>query len=391
MPQRTQKTVSAIAAVLLSVLGQNAIARFNHALPADNHVSVTSSGSVQLQLDLPTGQSRDVLAGANVTLVDRNGVAKKYTANADGVVELTNIATGPYAVVASNGNVYASTLLSVRAADGSQQGPSMMRMPMAVVNTKKLTPWMETFVGQLSKKQSAQLGKVMTEIESETSQFGYRVKLRKGGILEGQLVSILSEEGSEVSLAKTEVILMQNGIAVGKSYTNEFGEFHFKGVRSGVHGIVAAGSAGYATFAFEVVEESGIASDSALGHKFVSYANADLATTLPVTLVPPSMIPGVVDPFGSLDAVTEPAETPAPTLTSFGLLGAGAGIHHGGGGGHLGGGGFASGGGGVAGGGGGGGGGLGLLGAAAAAIAIPLAVDGDDEGNAGPIASPSGT
>ncbi|TWU35788.1 hypothetical protein Q31b_52230 [Novipirellula aureliae] len=384
MPQRTKKTVSAIAAVLLSVLGQNAIARSTHALPADNHVSVTSSGSVQLHLDLPIGQNRDVLAGANVTLVDRNGVAKKYTADADGVVELTDIAAGPYAVVASSGNVYASTILSVHDTDAPQQAPSMMRMPMAVVNTKKLAPWMETFVGQLSKKQAAQLGQVMTEIEPEASQFGYRVKLREGGILEGQLVSILSDDHSNISLADTEVILMQNGIAVGKSYTNEFGEFHFKGVRTGVHGIVAAGSAGYATFAFEVVEESGLASESALGHKFVSYASADLTTTLPVTLVPPSMIPGVVDPFGSISPDAGLFQTPAPTLTSTGFSSGGMG------GASFGGGGVVNGG---AGGGfgGSGGGGIGLLGAAAAGIAIPLAVDGDDDNDAGPVASPSGT
>ncbi|WP_197230983.1 hypothetical protein [Novipirellula artificiosorum] len=389
MSQRIKTTVSAIAAILVAVTGQNAMAESNTRLPADNTVSMQRSGEVPLQLDVPQGESRLALAGASVTVVDRSGVARKFKTDAQGLVRLTDMQSGPYAVVASNSDVYGSTIIFVRSAVSDDALGDPVRMTLATVNVKKLAPWMDQFVSRFSKLEPTQLGEVESHLDADSVAFRYRVQLDDHGVLRGQLVSILRQEDTAVSLAGTEVVLMQKGLAVGKTYTNAKGEFQFKGVRSGTHGIVAAGPAGYATFAFDVLDPSETSAHLDPTTQLVSVVKNDVVEMLPVTLVPPSMIPGVVDPFGAgsiqpTDAIAAPLGPETTGFVSTGFHGSGFSGHGfaaGGGGGSGG------GGGGAAGGSGGGLGGLGLLGGIAAAIAIPVATSDDD---AGPVASPSG-
>ncbi|TWT83329.1 Cna protein B-type domain protein [Planctomycetes bacterium CA13] len=374
--------------MLISVTGSIALAdstRVQIETSEIKHRDAQSRGdSIELQLDVPVGQSRIALAGAKVTLVDSYGVAKKYVADSQGKVRFDDIVAGPYAVVAAGENVYGSTILFIQ-----PQSRASLRMPLAAVNVKKLTPWMDKFTSQFSQKHANQLGHVMSQIERETS-FSDQVQLREGGILKGQLVSILDPTSSNVSLAGTEVVLTQKGLAVGKTYTNEAGEFLFKGVRAGVHGVVAAGPAGYATFAFEAIEAAALANGHDPKHQLVSVMTNDIAWSLPVTLVPPTMIPGVVDPFGA--SMTQvPAMIGSENLVSADCCGHGnvGGSFSGGMGGMAGMGGSVGGGGIASGGGSGSIGGLGLLGGIAAAIAIPVATSNDDD-TAGPVASPSG-
>ncbi len=390
MTKIKSKMLIALAAIATSVGVQAANAESAVRLPANNSVNMQQGGQVLLQLEVPSGESRQSLSYATVTVVDRNGSARKFQADQQGIVRLTGISAEPYAVVASNGNAYGSTLMFVRPEDVAAANPTPARMTLAQVNSSKLMPWIDRYTKQFSNKHASQLGEVAINIPTDTSRTGNRIELAEGGQLRGQLVSVLTQEGREVSLEGTEVVLMHRGVAVGKTYAEADGAFQFKGVRSGPHGIVAAGPSGYATLAFEAVGQNDVASKREPGHQFVSVMNRETSSLLPVVMVPPAMIPGVIDPFGA-SVMAEPIPSVnGSELTGFGHHGGGGfhggGVQGGGGGGFSGGGG----GGGVAGGSGGGGGlgGLGLLGGIGAAIAIPLATDDDD--NPGSVASPSG-
>ncbi len=376
------------AANAQSAQAQSAQAQSGLRLPVENTVAMQRGGQVLLQLDVPAGESRQPLSYATVTLVDRNGSARKFQADPKGIVRLSGLSAQPYAVVASNGNVYGSTLLFVQPEADTAAHASPARMSLAQVNPQKLMPWIDRFTKQFSNKHASQLGEVSSQVDGDLAIKGSRIQLQEGGLLSGQLVSVLKQDGQDVSHAGTEVVLMQKGIAVGRAYADEKGEFQFKGVRSGPHGIVAAGPTGYATIAFEAVSPAGVAGKREAGHHFVSVMNRDTSHTLPVVMVPPAMIPGVVDPFGA-SVMAEPV----PSANGSELAGFG---HHGGGGfagggssvggGGSGGSGFGGGAGGSAGG--GGLGGIGLLGGIGAAIAIPLATGNDEK--PGSVASPSG-
>ncbi|EMI20629.1 SD repeat-containing protein [Rhodopirellula maiorica SM1] len=388
MKKIKSKMLIALAAITTTVGVQAANAESAVRLPANNSVNLQQGGEVRLQLEVPSGESWQSLAYATVTVVDRNGIARKFQADQQGIVRLTGISAEPYAVVASNGNAYGSTLMFVRPEDAASANPTPARMTLAQVNSSKLMPWIDRYTKQFSNKHASQLGEVAIDIPTETATSGSRIELAEGGVLSGQLVSVLTQEGREVSLEGTEVVLMHRGVAVGKTYAEASGAFQFKGVRSGPHGIVAAGPSGYATLAFEAVGQNDVASKREPGHQFVSVMNREISSLLPVVMVPPAMIPGVIDPFGASVMADPIPSVNGSELTGFGHHGGGG--FHGGGVNGGGGGGFAGGGGGgVAGGSGGGAGlgGLGALGAIGAAIAIPLATDDDDPGS---VASPSG-
>ncbi len=383
---KKNKTLSAIAAIVMAVSGQTAMADSRTPLPADHSITMQPGGQVTLQLDVPAGENRQVLSYATVTLVDRHGAARKFQADNHGIVQLTGVSAEPYAVIASNGNAYGSTLFVVRQAQSGAVASTPAKMTLAHVNSNKLMPWMDQYVKQFSQKSPGQLGSVADEVPSSSVTAGHRIQLSEGGVLKGNLVSVLSYDAVNSDLRGTEVVLMQKGIAVGKAYAEPNGDFEFRGVRGGAHGIVAAGPAGYATLAFEAVDASDVAMKRDSDHQFVSVMSKDTSSLLPIVMVPPAMIPGVIDPFG-VSVLSDEETNKATELTA--APGQGTGIFSGGGG--IGGGGIGGGGiGGGAGAGAGGLGGLGALGALGAAIAIPAATSGSDNDSPGSIASPSG-
>ncbi len=266
-------------------------------LPADNIARFTAeSRQVSVSLDmLGSADGSTSLAGTNVTVVDSLGATREFTANANGVITIDEVSAGPHAIVASTDNAHGASLFvfepSGQDAIGAELiSPQPARMTLMSISGEGLMPLIDDY---LTVTDSSPFADDDREATLPTgSSFGYQVEIGPNGELNGQVTTIAA---GDRTLAGVTIVILKNGQPVARDVTDVDGRFAMKGVRPGVHGLVAAGPAGYAAFAFDAVSSDSVTrrgDDSP--YRLVSTMMAP-ATTLPVALIPSSFVPAVVN------------------------------------------------------------------------------------------------
>ncbi len=363
-------------------------------LPADNVAFFGASQVVRVKLDLMSvmPDAAAELNRAKVTVIRPNGEVSLFRPDFDGTVLINDATPGLHAIIASGGSVHGAMMYyfeektvdlagktpAKTVADALDQGSDArpVQMTMLQISEQELRSAIDRCRG-VNARMSPVIGAgVMAE------RFSYQVKLGPEGTLTGQLVPFANRNGV---LAGTDVTIYFNGDAVGTTKADANGRFQIAGLRSGVHGLVASGGAGYTAFAFDASDPGDVVMTNTDGESFVT-AMAQATGVLPVVLIAPPMVPGVVSavendypsmqqpgdgmivdaPLGEPIGPVAGAFTPGPMAGS--PIGGGAG------------GGFGGGGGGF------GGGGLGGLAGLAGIGAIIAATSDDDDNNA--IAAP---
>lgn len=366
-------------------------------LPEDNTAFFTASRRVQLQLDLLAAGGVGDLDSVLVNVIRPDGRKTQLTPDADGKVTIRDLKPGPHAVVASGDRVHGTTLyyLDEKAGAGGNDfadlldndlGPpdsvdddmSTKTLTMLQIDPEKLGPTLDR-VRPFAR--SEKLGPMDINIGDS---FSYSVTLGPDGTLSGRVISLV-----DIPVGGTQIEILFAGQTVGTTVASPDGSFRIRGLRSGVHGLIASGRAGFAAFAFQARKSAELAETRIpFQQTFVSVLQGD--EQLPVVLVPPQQLEGVIevleqrypalrrdtDALGADVAGDGFGSTPfGPPAAGFGGGGFPAG---------PGGGGFSSGGGGSFFGGGGGGlGGLGGLGVLAAALA-----NSNDDNNGGVFVPP---
>jgi hypothetical protein len=266
-------------------------------LPVDNSAMFTAANrKVSIALDvLAESGDKSTLAGMMVTVVDGAGKAREFTANDAGVVTIDEVTEGPHAIVASNDEAHGSSLFVFQEqkedaieADLVEAKPA--RMTMLRVSGDGLIPIINEYLTDNDASPFAD-----DELDSSVAtgaSFGYQVELGPNGELNGQVITV---GAGNRSLAGTTVVILKDGQAVARDVTTADGRFSMQGVRAGVHGLVAAGPAGYTAFAFEAIAGDAITKQSSSSEfRFVSTASM-AAKNLPVVLIPPKMVPAVLE------------------------------------------------------------------------------------------------
>lgn len=202
----------------------------------------------------------------------------------------------------------------------------------------------------------------------------YQAQLTPAGNLQGRVTSIARRAGRSYGLGGMNVSILERGRVIRTAITEPDGAFVVSDLLPGVYGVIASGRAGYGAFGFEAVpSDATLPVPEAVSHtratvKTVALRQPEPTLELVVPLIPPQMVPAVVDSILAAydtppaDGVAGPV-TPPP-FAPFGGVGPGA----------VGGGGAAGGGGGLLGGGLGG-----LLVPAAIGAAVLAFADDDDE------------
>ena len=197
----------------------------------------------------------------------------------------------------------------------------------------------------------------------------YTVKLQKDGNLLGKIVVADRELAENLRYAK--LTFLRNNQVVARTDSNPSnGSFYVAGLVPGLYGVIAAGPAGYSSFAFDVLPSARqVQLGKSPSEKLVSFVQADLNERLFVFLCPPKLVPKITDRIR--EAYGQPNVPSTTTQPVSGLTMAG----NGGGGG---GGGF----------GGGGGGGFGGLAAIAGLATVGAIAASNDNNSANNVVSP---
>lgn len=273
-------------------------------LPSDNAALFTAaSRQVSISLDLLSGDaSGSALAGTLVTVVDASGNARQFTADDTGMVTVDEAQEGPHAVVASTDTAHGSSLFmfeeqedAADAIDADLVETKPARMTLLNITADGLLPIIDDYLVTAEAADDASPF-ADDQLAGDTPigpGFGFQVELGPNGELSGQVVSVAGNATGQ-SLAGTTVVILKDGQAVARDVTDADGRFALSGVRPGVHGVIAAGPAGYAAFAFEAISGDAVTVRPNAPITFVS-TRLMAAGQLPVVLIPPQMVPAVID------------------------------------------------------------------------------------------------
>ncbi len=280
-------------------------------LPTENIVHISNvNPTLQLQLETFSTRESKNFPRTAVTLIDDEGNVREFTTDKDGQVTIDKIRAGLYGVAAFNDYSHASTVFAFRyreheiqedslfeddlGRDFAEQPPASARLVMATAIGEKLSPLVtQNLINDPSVPSSAVDLNVVAQ-RSGLIPFDYRAQLGKGGVLRGQLITVMRPTSRYSALQDTRITVTKNGIPVATATANALGQFQVGGLRPGTHGLVVAGRYGYAAFAFEAIDNESMATDRQPSHQFVSEAMDFDGTILPVALVPPTMIPAIL-------------------------------------------------------------------------------------------------
>jgi hypothetical protein len=343
-------------------------------LPEDFLVRVEGN-KLQVALEsLGVIDAKRPTANLLVRLLDSSGAEKTATTNSQGIAEFTGVKPDElHAVVVADKNSHGVIpLMTVSESVAQAKG---------IVSTRLRLPIMETNQEEIL----ASIGRDIAPSGVAGSSFYtlddynlqglnlYRVRLQTDGNLLGRIIIADRELAENLRYAKLTFFRGNQVVARTDSLPSD-GSFEVSGLETGIHGVVAAGPAGYSAFAFDVLPPSiapGQPEESLPGLP-VSFAESKPSEKLFVFLVPPKLVNKV------LARVREGMNTTTDSGATQSFAGQ-PGMPGGFGGGGFGGGGF--GGGGSSGGGGiGGGGGLSGL-AGLAGIAAIIANDSGSNNN----------
>jgi uncharacterized membrane protein YgcG len=352
-------------------------------LPEDFLVRVEGN-KLQVALEsLGIIDTRLPTANLLVRLLDSSGAEKTSTTNAQGIAEFNDVKSDELhaVVVANNKSHGVIPLMTVSEQVAQAKGivSTRLRLPIMETNQKEIFASISRDIIPRSDVGSSFYSLDDYSLQGLTL---YRVRLQTDGNLMGRVIIADRELAENLRYAKLTIFRNNQVVARTDSLPSD-GSFEISGLETGIHGVIAAGPAGYSAFAFDVLPPKvapGEVGETVPGLP-VSFAEAKPSEKLYVFLVPPKLIDKVIDRVREgINSTT--GENADQSLA--GQPGMPGGFGGGFGGGGLGGGGFGGGSSGGGGGGFGGGGGLSGL-AGLAGIAAVIANDSDSSSN---IASP---
>lgn len=374
------------------------------AIPEDNAATFHKSDPrVRLQLVRLDG-STGSLGGSSVTVINPQGKSTQLTADSKGLVSLSKVTAGLHAVVVSGAGGHAAVPLMLREEPAGDSAETVSTEDASVVSNDAVTtvhlPVMPIDPREVLRVATAFLppapaaGSVSgldSPLDGDVAPAQahlYHVLLGPDGRMDGRIISPPLPGAAPVNLAGINIMIYSGNQLVARAITDEQGRFLVQNLRPGAHGLIAAGQAGYAAFAFDadVANAGDVVRNTADAENSVTLVRMMQpgAAPLPVVIIPSPLVPSVFDAIREGQGAGAPGAEPLPPgvapVPGAGFAGgAGGGGAFGGGGGGLG----------AAGGGLGGAGGLLALGGIGAAAAIAASNDNDRPIVLPPVATPA--
>lgn len=289
-----------------------------------------------------------------VTVISPDGVTDQISSEGQPLVTIENVRQGLHAIVASSASTHGTKLVNFQP-EGKDDLPDPAdeigrgldptpptQMTLAVTGAEQLRPFVDRIRGLRYEGADSEF----VDPTDVRKTFNYRIALRADGTLIGRVYSVFKNPAS-VSVEGTRIGIIQDGTAVASTTCDANGDFEVPDIEPGAYGLIAAGQAGYAAFAFAAeADVAELAVNDSQGQKFVSKIQPQpelLPEVLPVVLIPPSMCPEVIEaitetfpalrwrtdvtqsppgaPFGFPVGGTMVSPTPTPTGAGGGTVG----------------------------------------------------------------------
>ena len=316
-------------------------------LPEDFLVRVDGNKLQVALVSLGAIESQKSNMSVLVRLLNSNGDERVATSNAKGMVEFNDVqADELHALLVTDEKSHAAIpLMTVGTQNAIKRNISSkpIRMPLMPANREEILASINrNIVPSNTNDPGGEL--YGTSDYKATAATPYTVRLQRDGILLGRVV--VADRDLADKLRYANLTFLQNNRVVARTDSNPSdGSFNVAGISPGVCGVIAAGPAGYASFAFDVLPSSrpSLIGEGITG-KPVSFDQVDPNEKLYVFLCPPKLVPQITDrireAYGQLNVASSNAQQPVSGLTMAGAGGAGGGFGGGGFGGGFGGGGF---------------------------------------------------
>jgi len=286
------------------------------ALPSvlmDQATVYSSQANQRVELQL-TGLavSAEGAAGQTVVLmVNPEGVTTRVVADSAGKV-VFDATPGLHAAFVLSRTSHAAIPFVVRETATLPEGnaPAVITIPAFALAIGEVNRAANSFLPPFAGSNWAEsLNRTLIESGKVIPTQLYRVSLTADGMMEGQIFPLTVPEVFAKKVGGTNVLIHQDGKVIARAITDAQGRFYVKNLKPGAYGLIAAGTVGYAAFGFEAVfgrADAGLSASVSNGSQtLVSFAKSLTAaetliaavsegTLLPVTPIPPGLIPGEV-------------------------------------------------------------------------------------------------
>ncbi|QDS91081.1 hypothetical protein EC9_53010 [Rosistilla ulvae] len=356
--------------------------------PAQHWVTLDATGSLAGVVAMGDGDESVGVSETQVILVPLAAPDQRICTRTDakGRFRIDDARVGVYGLVAYGKQGLASYTVHVLGGMGADSAPphpqSLLRITMATADrdlSKRMLRSYGPVVAVRPPTHRYQLASAKTA--AVENRIGHRIELSADGELQGQLRLPHAAAGQTEALDSLNVMLVQASKVVARTTVDRDGHFRVSQLKPGAYGLIASGTAGFASFGFEAVASTKSTAKSSSDANFKLAAmqgplghNVGCCEPMVCEICPSPVITVIESCVEHVDTcgccVEEEVIVDEEVVVSEEDLGPNN---------SLGGGGYSSGGFG-GGGGGGSGGGLGGLGALAglAGLAAVLASDDDD-------------
>lgn len=363
-------------------------------IPEDNIAYFSRADrKVRFQLVKLSGSEEGAMAGTPLIAIDSAGVKTQLVTDKDGYATLENVTNGLHALVVAGEKGHLAVPVALREQVVENEpvkltSPATVELAITGIEASDAAKFTTAYLPPTLDGSFEDIDSDLVATGNAAPSLRNRVRLSIDGVLSGQVSSLLREGLSTFGVGGTNIAIYRGNQLITRTVADEVGRFSVPAMAPGFYGIQAAGPAGYASFGFEAYDDTTIATSrgaretlvAARATTFASMAaQGDAGDVLPVVLIPPSLLPGVLeqirvaglpvspDGFAAVPGLGPTVPGVTPGFGGLGAPGVGAGPGMGAGGGF-----------GAAGGGLGGAGALGLLAAGGIAAAV-IASDDDDQ------------
>ncbi len=251
-----------------------------------------------------------------VRLIGMDGTNVQARTNAEGVAEFAGVTPDILHAVVVNDQVAHAAIpvmpISAETADAESITSDTIKIPVLGTSREEILKNVAAYTSP-NRSIESPFGRTFGVDRIGPIRGVYTVRMSVDGLVSGRIV--VPDTGAESSLRFANITILQGNQVIAQTTSNTTdGVFSLVNMRPGSYGLIAAGPAGYAAYAFEVLPNAAPLTSIINGQRLIA-ANV-VAEELIVFMVPPELADQVTETITqdyTLEPISADPATPTPT------------------------------------------------------------------------------